>query len=141
MTPFTLDPRLDHDCFTLGTLCGLHLLLMNNRKVPWFILVPETAATELYELEPVLREKLSHAVDALSRFTKERLHAEKLNVAAIGNVVSQLHIHVVGRVATDFCWPKPVWGAPGGAPYDADEVRHLVDALTTHLPTAFSPKP
>jgi len=103
MTEFTLDPRLENDCWPLGTLHGLRLLLMNNSQVPWFILVPETSATELFELEPPLQNALANAVDALSRVTKETLGAEKLNVAAIGNVVSQMHIHVVRRSTTDFC--------------------------------------
>ena len=137
MTDFTLDTRLEHDCLPLGSLHGLRLLLMNNSRVPWFILVPETTVTELYELDPRLKEALAKAVDALSRVTKEALNAEKLNVAAIGNVVSQLHIHVVGRSASDFCWPAPVWGAPGGTPYENVEVTKIVTTLKASLSDAF----
>lgn len=137
MTDFTLDPRLANDCWPLGTLHGLHLLLMNNSQVPWFILVPETTATELFELEPPLQNALAKAVDALSRVTKETLGAEKLNVAAIGNVVSQMHIHVVGRATTDFCWPNPVWGAPGGTPYEETNVQQLIVTLKDCLSDAF----
>lgn len=137
MTDFTLDPRLRRDCLALGTLYGVHLLLMNNHKVPWFVLVPETTETEFYELESPLKKSLSQGVDALSRLLKENLDAEKLNIAAIGNIVSQMHIHVVGRFSTDFCWPHPVWGASGGVPYEASEVRQLVATLETCLPGAF----
>ncbi|VFQ43746.1 HIT family protein [Desulfoluna butyratoxydans] len=133
MTAVSLDPRLDHDCFTLGTLNGLCLLLMNNKKVPWFILVPPTQKTELYELEAPLQEAVHKAVCTLSRLTKESLGAEKLNVAAIGNVVSQLHIHVVGRFASDYCWPAPVWGAPGAEPYTDTEAQELINTLKTQL--------
>ncbi|WP_300669339.1 HIT family protein [Desulfoluna sp.] len=137
MTDFTLDPRLAHDCFTLGTLCGLRLLLMNNNQIPWFILVPETSETELFALSPSLQKATGQAVCALSRVTKETLNAEKINVAAIGNLVSQLHIHVVGRFTTDYCWPAPVWGAPGGTPYTKAEVQHLTTTLKTHLGDTF----
>lgn len=140
MPNFAIDPRLEHDCFSLGTLFGIPLLLMNNRKVPWFILVPQTTATELYELEPPLKEALANAVDTLSQVTKETFKVDKLNIAAIGNMVSQLHIHVVGRFEEDFCWPHPVWGAPGGAPYDKAEVTQRVTALTNALPHDFLPE-
>lgn len=137
MTDFTLHARLARDCHTLGRLNGLHLLVMNNNRVPWFILVPETCAQELFELEPPLQDALHQAVFALSLLTKEAFKAEKINVAAIGNVVPQLHIHVVGRFATDFCWPAPVWGAPGGTPYTEAEIARLTDTLRTHLGEAF----
>ena len=139
MTDVTLDPRLENDCFTLGTLNGLCLLLMNNKKVPWFILVPPTDKTELYELEAPLQEAIRQAVCILSRLTKESLGAEKLNVAAIGNVVSQLHIHVVGRFAADYCWPAPVWGAPGAEPYTDAEAQDLITTLKAGLGDAFLP--
>ncbi len=134
MTDFILDPRLRRDCVNLGTLYGLHLLLMNNHRVPWFILVPETRATEFYELEPSLKASLSKGVEALSRLLKESFYAEKLNIATIGNIVSQMHIHVVGRFSADFCWPHPVWGASGGVPYEAPELRQVMTTLKSALP-------
>lgn len=140
MPHFAIHPRLAHDCFSLGTLFGIPLLLMNNSKVPWFILVPKTTETELYALAPPLKEALANAVDALSRVTKETFNVDKLNVAAIGNMVPQLHIHVVGRFEGDFCWPHPVWGAPGGAPYTEEGVAQRIIALKKSLPQEFLPE-
>ncbi|MCG8470502.1 MAG: HIT family protein [Desulfobacterales bacterium] len=134
---FQLDPQLETDTHFLGRLCGLRLLLMDNRKVPWFIVVPETDRHELYELSSDDQRAVAEAVKHLSVFIREELKWAKLNVAAIGNVVPQLHIHVVGRQKGDFCWPRPVWGAPGGEPYPKGEVDALAEKVAEFLPGRF----
>ena len=139
MPTFRLDPKLRKDTHLLGLFEGLHLLLMNNRLVPWFILVPETSATELYEMTPELQKAVLKAVGLLSPFVKRAFDAQKLNVASIGNLVSQMHIHVVGRSPEDFCWPAPVWGAQGGKPYGEKEVEKIKKAVEKEFPTAFTP--
>ena len=134
-----LDPRLQADCLSLGTLHGSRLLLMNNALVAWFILVPDTAHIELYELPPGQQSEVLAAINALSALLKNRLGAHKINVAAIGNVVAQLHVHVVGRRADDFCWPGVVWGAQERRPYTDAEAAEIAAAVGEALGEAFVP--
>jgi diadenosine tetraphosphate (Ap4A) HIT family hydrolase len=131
MKDFELHPRLRADCHVLGSLAGCELLLNRNAALPWFILVPHTAATELHDLEPELRAMLDRAGDGLARWIKDRLACDKVNVAAIGNLVPQLHLHVVGRRIGDACWPQPVWGhLRAGPAYSAPELAALQSDLT-----------
>ena len=125
MSDFRLDPQLARDCFVLGELGSSLLLLLDNALVPWFILVPRVAVSEVCDLEPAQQAELLGQINAVSRFVREAFPVDKLNVAAIGNVVSQLHVHVVGRRRDDFCWPGVVWGAPGREAYDAAEVERI----------------
>ena len=97
MKDFRLDPQLERDCFILGNVGSSLLLLLDNALVPWFILVPRVAVTEVYELEREVQLALLDQVNALSRLLKDELGVDKVNVAAIGNVVRQLHVHVVAR--------------------------------------------
>lgn len=129
MSDFQLDPGLRQDCLILGGWDSSLLLLLNNALVPWFIIVPRTQVTELYELSAEQQSGLQAQINSLSRFLKEQLSVDKINVAAIGNIVSQLHIHVVGRSVGDFCWPGVVWGADKKRPYDQPEVQGLRDKL------------
>lgn len=125
MNEFVLDPVLENDCFKLGSLGNCLLLLLNNNRVPWFILVPKTGVKELYELEPAVHQDLFDAVNRLSVCIKENFQVDKLNVATIGNIVSQLHVHVIGRNKDDYCWPGVVWGADGAEPYTAAEFERI----------------
>lgn len=108
--PWALHPQLAADCHALGHCGGSALLLQRNAAVPWFVLVPPSDALELHDLEPPLRARLDAAADRLARFVKDHFRCDKINVAAIGNVVPQLHLHVVGRRRDDACWPRPIWG-------------------------------
>jgi diadenosine tetraphosphate (Ap4A) HIT family hydrolase len=139
MSGFRLDPRLERDCFVLGELGSSLLLLLDNALVPWFILVPRVAVTEVYELEREQQLELLDQVSALSRFIKDEHRVDKLNVAAIGNVVRQLHVHVVGRREGDFCWPGVVWGATGKQGYTAAEVEEMRGRVTAALGDDFTP--
>jgi diadenosine tetraphosphate (Ap4A) HIT family hydrolase len=111
MSHFEIHPQLLHDCHLLGRLRLCHFLLHKNASVPWLILVPDTAQSgDLLDLpEPVRNAAMDEAAIA-ARFIKNEFVVSKINFAAIGNVVSQLHLHVVGRRADDSCWPAPVWG-------------------------------
>ena len=108
MAGLELDSRLARDCIVLGRLDISQLLLMNNALVPWFILVPVTTETEIVDLSAQDQARLLQEINLLSGFIKENFNITKLNTAAIGNVVSQLHIHVVGRDPADYCWPDVV---------------------------------
>ena len=103
---FVLDERLQRDCFFLGRLELSQLLLLNNAAVPWFILVPEVAVTELCDLDEHQHGVLMDESRRVAEFVRQTFAVDKLNVAAIGNVVSQLHLHVIGRRKDDYCWPN-----------------------------------
>lgn len=131
MTAFALDPRLLSACHPLGELEHCHLLLMDNAALPWFILVPETGATELCDLDPDTHSHLFSAAAAVGRFVRSEFTVDKLNVATLGNLVPQMHLHVIGRRRDDYCWPGGPWGVDHSAPYDAaalTQMRALVDA-------------
>ena len=127
-TPFSLDTRLQSDCFVLGKLGLSHLLLMNNALFSWFILVPETQVFEICDLEEHVQHVLLDEVNRLSGFIRQHFAVDKLNVAAIGNVVRQLHVHVIGRRQDDICWPGVVWGSGKTKPYD-DRERFRIEGL------------
>ena len=135
---FKLDPQLDNDCFTLGHLKTSRLLLLNNSLVPWFILVPETSATEIYELPHAQQLELLNEINLLSNHLKQNFAVDKLNVAAIGNIVNQMHIHIVGRHVDDFCWPGVVWGADGKQAYMDNEVETIKSQLSDKLADIFT---
>ncbi len=124
---FTLDPILKHDTFLLASLPFSELLLMNDSQYPWLILVPRKKdCTEIVELSSDEKEQLHKESDALSFFLLEEVKAEKLNIAALGNVVSQLHIHHIARFKNDIAWPKPVWGFTESLAYSIEEYEQLI---------------
>jgi len=130
---FELDARLAGDCLILGELdCSL-LLLMNNSLVPWFILVPVTKATEIYQMQKEQQLQMLKEIDLLSDFINSEFAIEKLNVAAIGNIVRQLHVHIVGRHSSDYCWPGVVWGSQQSESYSDAEIKRIKASLKTRL--------
>jgi len=133
MEEFLLHHKLSSDTIKLVELDFSILLLMNNALVPWFILVPKTNVSELYELDPEQQGSLWAEANLLSRFLKEELHVDKINVAAIGNIVPQLHVHVIGRYKDDFAWPKTVWGRKEQEEYDAVKFSNLNNLLNKYL--------
>ena len=131
---FSLDPRLANDCEVIGDLPLSRVLLMKDSRYPWCILVPrQPAITEIYQLSVAQQQQLL----AESSLVGERLMAmcegHKLNVAALGNVVSQLHVHHVVRFEDDPSWPGPVWGVGSAEPYDSETLAALTDTLRQHL--------
>ena len=118
MNDFELHPRLVKDTFAVANLNLCKLLLMNDSNYPWFILVPRIKnISELFELTKVDRQSLNIEVDELSRRLSLHFNAKKMNVAAMGNIVPQLHIHVIVRKETDAAWPNPIWNNVDIAPY------------------------
>jgi diadenosine tetraphosphate (Ap4A) HIT family hydrolase len=111
LMPFTLHARLQQDCITVGRFELCRLLMMNDSLYPWFILVPEKAdVSEIYQLKQSERELLIEESSYLAENLAMLYQADKMNVAAIGNMVPQLHIHHIVRYRTDKAWPAPVWG-------------------------------
>jgi diadenosine tetraphosphate (Ap4A) HIT family hydrolase len=137
MNDFQLDPQLVRDCFVLGRIKSTRLLLLNNALLPWFILVPETTAYEIYELPQAQQLELLEEINIISSHLKQNYAVDKLNIAAIGNVVRQMHIHVVGRHVDDFCWPGVVWGTDQKLLYHDNEVQQIKSRLTEMLAGIF----
>jgi diadenosine tetraphosphate (Ap4A) HIT family hydrolase len=107
---FQIHPQILADCHLLGRFPHCHLLLHRNSQFPWFILVPETVIPDLLDLDDSERDSVMAEAAVIARFVRDYWQLPKINFAAIGNVVPQLHLHVVGRAPGDACWPKPVWG-------------------------------
>ncbi len=133
MKKFKLDPRLENDCFILSESELFLVLLMNNSLVPWFILVPKTDKTELYELDQTMHAQVFHSIKQISKFITDEFKPDKLNVAAIGNIVSQMHIHIVGRYKSDVYWPGVVWGGTEKEVYSAVDANRIKIALNSVL--------
>jgi diadenosine tetraphosphate (Ap4A) HIT family hydrolase len=131
---FALDPRLAADTHRVGDLEFSRLLLMNDARFPWLILVPRRAG--LRELIELPRDDQHALLDEINRCAHV-LHAlkrpDKLNIAALGNVVAQLHVHVIARFVGDAAWPRPIWGCGEPKPYAADALRRDLAALRSAL--------
>lgn len=138
MNSVEIDARLQEDTIQLGSVNGQSLLLMNNSLVPWFIVLPNTTETELYKLPESERRVLEKNINVLSEFILSNFDVEKLNVATIGNVVSQMHIHIVGRHRNDFCWPAVVWGQTARKAYGGSELTSILTLVTRQLGDAFT---
>lgn len=110
MAPFQIHQQLLLDANYLGRFPLCHLLLHKNAVLPWFILVPETIAADLLDLPDELRSAAVNESAVVAGFIKRTLGYPKVNFASIGNVVPQLHLHIIGRTPGDPCWPAPVWG-------------------------------
>lgn len=123
---FALDPRLQQDTLPIGDFPLCRLLLMNDAHYPWFILVPRRAAvSELFELNSLDQQALWQESVGLARVLKDAFTADKINLATLGNVVSQLHMHVIVRYRQDATWPAPVWGKHPAEPYRAEQVAAI----------------
>lgn len=123
---FQIHPALQSDCIILGKLDLCYLLLMNDANYPWFILVPAREdITEIFQLDEVDQRQLLSESTRLAVHIHKAFDAHKLNVAALGNMVPQLHIHHIVRYQDDVCWPKPVWGQQLAIPYTPDQVDNI----------------
>lgn len=135
MSGFELDARLARDSELILSLGLCQLRVMNDRRWPWLMLVPERPAmTEIFELQPLDQSQLSVEVNMVGAALKKITGAEKINIGALGNIVRQLHIHVIARSTGDQNWPGPVWGYGNPEPYDGQErqlfVRKILEALS-----------
>lgn len=132
---FDLDERLRKDCFELGRGALCRTLLMNDSRFPWLILVPEReAVTEIHQLTLADRVQLTRESCEVGQALAREFGADKLNVAALGNVVSQLHVHHVVRYRSDCAWPRPVWCVGSPVPYDDEHLQRTLARLRAALP-------
>ena len=130
MSDFQLHPQLQKDCFVLGKFELCQVLLMNDSQFPWFILVPQRDnIREIYELTDAEQIMLIRESSYLAKKLAEIFNADKLNVAAIGNIVPQLHLHHVVRYENDKAWATPVWGKFAAVPYTEQQRIVLLDRL------------
>ena len=129
-----LDSRLAGDTLPVFDNGGVTILLMNDRRWPWLILVPKVAgAEELHDLGPEIGPVVMDIAISAGEKLKAMTDCEKINIAAIGNMVRQLHIHVIARNEGDQNWPGPVWGYGSAEPYEESEAAELVAKLKEQL--------
>ncbi|MFP6849590.1 MAG: HIT domain-containing protein [Pseudomonas sp.] len=135
---FALDSQLQSDTIWLGDYPLCRLLLMNDAQYPWFILVPRReSVSELFELGAQDQLQLWRETTGLAEVLKDCFAADKMNVATLGNVVSQLHMHVIARRREDISWPAPVWGRHSAQAYTDEQLAALTARLRLVLTDDF----
>ncbi|WP_278406336.1 HIT domain-containing protein [Pseudomonas rhodesiae] len=136
---FALDQRLQQDTLVIGDFPLCRLLLSNDSNYPWFILVPRiNGISEVFHLDVADQQKLWEETTGLAQLLNDGLGADKMNIGALGNVVSQLHVHVIVRKRDDAAWPAPVWGKHPARPYTEEQVVALRARLRELLPADFN---
>lgn len=139
---FQVDPRIEQSAAHVfsGPLCEFYL--NHDERFYWFILVPRVAKmTEIYQLEPGHQMQLMREISELSKIMQSLFKPDKLNVAALGNLVSQLHVHVVARFASDPLWPQGIWQqaqSQGFKPRQLEQTQHLMDEIRPKLHAIFA---
>lgn len=132
--PYELHPQLAADTHPLVTLELCELRLMDDANYPWLVLVPRLAgARELLDLDVGQRHRLTDEIDLAGRALRDAFRPFKLNVAALGNLVPQLHVHVIARFEDDPAWPAPVWGRVAARPYTPEALVERIQALQARL--------
>ncbi len=135
MTAFELNARLAGDTYAVKKLDLCAVRLMKDANYPWLVLIPQKAdLIEIIDLSPEDRAVLMEEIAVTSQCLRDVAGCGKLNIGALGNQVSQLHIHVIGRNASDPAWPGPVWGAAPATKYDPADRDHLIASLYERLP-------
>ena len=135
-TKFTLHELLQRDCIELLDFPLSKLLLMNDNQYPWFVLVPRvTDVMDIYQMEWAEQQQFLNESSLLSEVIMQLFNGDKMNVAALGNVCPQLHIHHIVRFKEDKAWPKPIWGEFAMQPYSEDELVSLKQKLMPALET------
>ncbi|MGY2136970.1 HIT domain-containing protein [Pseudomonas reactans] len=135
---FALDQRLQQDTLVIGDFPLCRLLLSNDSNYPWFILVPRiNGISEVFQLDVVDQQRVWQETTALAQLLSEGWSADKMNIGALGNVVSQLHVHVIVRKRDDAAWPAPVWGKHPAQPYTDEQVAAIRARLRALLPADF----
>ena len=134
MSEFALDERLARDSRLLIRIGLCELRLQNDRRWPWLVLVPQRSGmSEVFELTPLDQAMLTFEMNMVATALKSATGATKINVGALGNIVRQLHVHVIARNEGDAAWPGPVWGHGSAEPYDDDEMEELINRILEAL--------
>ena len=131
---FQLHPRLQQDSIELGQFNLSRLLLCNDSQYPWFILVPQRPGiTEVFQLSEKDQQLLQQESSLLAKTLAHYYQADKMNIATIGNIVPQLHIHHIVRYKNDIAWPAPVWGKYEAIPYSKAQQQNVMDQIKEKL--------
>lgn len=134
MEDFTLDKRLDADTFPVAVLGLCELRLMNDRRWPWLIMVPRRAGlAEIHDMTPLDQTLLAFEAGIVAQALKKVTDCDKINTGALGNIVRQLHVHVIARNEGDAGWPGPVWGFGAREAYARKEADKLISDIRTAL--------
>ncbi|MGO4573142.1 HIT domain-containing protein [Microvirga sp. 2TAF3] len=134
---FTLDSRLEADTIPIGDLALSSVLLLNDARFPWFVLVPRLPnASELTDLSDEQAVQVMEEIRIATRVMVALAKPDKVNVGALGNIVTQLHIHVIGRFRSDPAWPGPVWGHGTRTPYPDHAATALIERAVTLFASA-----
>jgi diadenosine tetraphosphate (Ap4A) HIT family hydrolase len=124
--PWSLHSQLKKDTIDIGDLPLCKVLVIKDAHYPWLLLVPRReGAVEIIDLDEVAQAQLMTEISRVSRALKEITKCDKLNVAALGNLVPQLHVHIIARRTSDAAWPRPVWGVMPPLAHDAEEVSEF----------------
>jgi diadenosine tetraphosphate (Ap4A) HIT family hydrolase len=127
---WSLHSQLKKDTIDIGDLPLCKVLVIKDAHYPWLLLVPrQEGAVEIIDLDEVAQAQLMTEISRVSRALKDVTKCDKLNVAALGNLVPQLHVHVIARRTSDAAWPRPVWGVMPPLAHDAEEVQNFINAL------------
>jgi diadenosine tetraphosphate (Ap4A) HIT family hydrolase len=131
---WSLHPQLERDTAKLGDLPLSRVLVINDANYPWVLLVPRRPdITEIVDLDEVAQAQLMTEITRVSRAVREVTRCDKLNVAALGNMVPQLHVHIIARFRSDPAWPKPVWGAVPPRDYNREDLHGFVTPLRAKI--------
>lgn len=134
MAHFELDPRLLRDSTHVTTIGLCTLRLSNDSRWPWFVLVPmRPGVSETFELTPLDQTMLTFETNMVAAALKKATGATKINTGALGNIVRQLHVHVIARSEGDANWPGPVWGFGAAEPWSESDKKKLTETLLEHL--------
>ena len=134
MNTWHLHPQLAEDTHPVAHWTLSELRLMDDQNHPWLILVPRIEdAVELIDLSPAQQAELMGEIAIASRALQAAFKPHKLNVASLGNLVPQLHVHVIARFEHDIAWPRPVWGMASAQPYSPDALVRRIEALQAAL--------
>ena len=125
-----LHPQLEKDCFVVGSFPLCAVLLMNDSTLPWFILVPRREGiTEIHQLSEADQQQLMRESSQLAACIETEFKADKINIAALGNMVPKLHIHHIVRYKSDPAWPAPIWGKFPATPYAVADAERLSECM------------
>ena len=134
MSNWIIHPQLARDTIVLGDLALCRVLIVNDANWPWLLLVPRRhGVSEIIDLDEVEHAQLMTEITRVARALKTVTECDKLNIAALGNVVPQLHVHIIARFQSDAVWPRPVWGQTPPAPYGEADRAEIVSRLRRRI--------
>ena len=134
MNDWSLHRQLEQETISIGDLPLSRVLVIKDANYPWLLLVPRRAgAVEIIDLNEVEQGQLMTEINRVARALQDAVQPDKLNIAALGNAVPQLHVHIIARRTTDAAWPRPVWGVVPPIAHDPQEIEQFIAALRSKI--------